>query len=76
MTCIFSSFPVNQCAFTSCHVVISKQGSASRQSGPCDQNHTGIFRQSPENRESSEGHAADQRRRSSLTIRLARGCKR
>ena len=38
-------------------------------------NHAVRFRQRAENRESSQGHAADQRVRSSLTIRLARGCK-
>ena len=34
MTWIFGSFLVTPCALTSCHVVISKQDSASGQSGP------------------------------------------
>ena len=39
-------------------------------------NHAVRFRQNPEYLESSKEHAADQRVRSSLTIRLARKCKR
>ena len=34
------------------------------------------FRLKRENRESSQGHAADQRLRSFLSIRLSRGCRR
>ena len=72
MTWVFGSYLVTPFALTSCHVVISKQGddSTSGQSGP-----TGVypegdhvtrtmwdrFRQSPPNRVSSQGHAADQR---------------
>ena len=83
MTWIFGSFLVTPCALTSCHV-ISKQGddSSSGHLGPTGvgrrprDNHAVRFRQSAENREPSQGHAADQRVRSSLMIRLVRGCKR
>ena len=69
MTCIFGSLLVTPCALTSCHAVISKQGSAIRAVGynrcvtgrrPRDENHAVRFRQREGNRESSEGHAADQ----------------
>ena len=71
MTWIFGSFRVTPCALTSCQVVISKQGdgSASWQLGttcvltgrrPYD-NHVVRFRQSAGNRESGQGHAAEQR---------------
>ena len=86
MTWIFGSFLVTPCALASCHVVISKQGDdigvRAVRSNRCvtgrrpRYKHVVRFRQSAENRESSEGHAADQRVMLSLTMRLARTCKR
>ena len=69
MTYFFGSFLVTQCALTSCHVMISKQGSTIRAVGynrcvtgrrPRDENHAVRFRGRRES-QSSEGHAADQR---------------
>ena len=59
MPWIFGSFLVTQCALTSCHIVISKQGSTIRALGsnrcltgrrPRDKNHAVRFRRSAENR--------------------------
>ena len=68
MTWIFGSFLVTPCALTSCHVVISKwQRIRAVRSNryvtgkrPRD-NHAVRFRQSAENQEKSQEHAADQR---------------
>ena len=72
MTWIFGSFLVTPCALTSCQVVISKTVGrqhvmvvgynrcvTERSKGD---NQAVRFRQSAENRESSQGHAVDQRR--------------
>ena len=66
MTWIFGSLLVTPRVLTSCHVVVSKPGNASVQSGPKgeyrDENHGGRFTQSAENLELSEGYATGQRR--------------
>ena len=68
MTWIFGAFLVTPCALTSCHVVISKQRVRAVGSNRCvagrrphHENHVVRFRQSAENRQSSEGHASCQR---------------
>ena len=79
MPWIFGSFLVTACALTSCHVVISKQGSTIRSlrynrcvtgRRPRDENNAVTFRQSAENR------VEPGTRSRSEVSRLARGCKR
>ena len=86
MTWIFGSFLVTPCALTSCQVLISKQrnDSASGQSGPTgvkpEGDHVITTWSDLDRVQRIESRARDTQPtrsvRSSLTIRIARGCKR
>ena len=81
MLWIFGLFLVTPCALTSCHIVISKQGSSIRALGynrcvigrrPHDQNHTVRFRQRQRTAVEHETHSWSE----VISDKLERGCKR